>query len=94
MQIDENVNIGIERIRTKFHEILNPYESAEIEPFSLSLFDIDILKEGYVSYLGSLTTPPCSESVIWLIPLRIKSITIDEVTNFSLNIVSRILLIK
>lgn len=66
-------------MRVGFPNVLKPGQSTEIDPFPLSLFDLDLLKEGYVTYLGSLTTPPCSESVIWLLSVRIKDVTIDEV---------------
>lgn len=71
--------MGIERIRSGFTNIINPGQQTEIDPFPLSLFDLDMLKEGYVTYLGSLTTPPCSESVTWLISVRVKDVTLDEV---------------
>ncbi|XP_058796497.1 carbonic anhydrase 2-like [Phymastichus coffea] len=82
MSLDKSANMGIERMRSSFSSILKPGQSARIEPFPLSLFDLDLLKEGYVTYPGSLTTPPCSESVIWLISVRIKDVTIDELESF------------
>ncbi|OXU26834.1 hypothetical protein TSAR_011935 [Trichomalopsis sarcophagae] len=82
LSLDKNANMGIERMRTDFSKILKPRQSTDIDPFPLSLFDLDLLKEGYVTYLGSLTTPPCSESVIWLISVRIKDVTIDELESF------------
>ncbi|XP_014214604.1 carbonic anhydrase 7-like [Copidosoma floridanum] len=82
LSLDKNANVGIERIRSSFPNILYPGQKTEIDPFPLSLFDIDVLKEGYVSYLGSLTTPPCSESVTWLLSVRVKKVTIDEMESF------------
>ncbi|KAL7287393.1 hypothetical protein TKK_0018508 [Trichogramma kaykai] len=82
MSVDKNPNTGLERMRASFNKILRPQQTTEIEPFPLTLFDLDLLKEGYVTYVGSLTTPPCNESAIWLLSVRIKDVTMDEMDSF------------
>ena len=79
MQRNKNANTGIERMRGSFSSVLKPGESTEIDPFPLSLLDLNEMEMGYITYLGSLTTPPCSESVIWLLSTKTKDVTNDEV---------------
>ncbi|KAJ8675211.1 hypothetical protein QAD02_010997 [Eretmocerus hayati] len=85
MPIRKNSNHGMENMQTGFPKILAPGQSTEISPFSLALFDQNLAQQGniqYIIYTGSLTTPPCSESAIWLLSAKTKSITADEMELF------------
>ncbi|MED6158038.1 hypothetical protein PIB30_028966 [Stylosanthes scabra] len=41
--------------------------------------EVNINKNMYYRYMGSLTTPPCSENVTWTIPKQIGSVTRDQI---------------
>ena len=39
--------------------------------------------QGYYKFAGSLTTPPCSEQVTWLVFKQQESISADEIAKFA-----------
>lgn len=65
-------------------QIINTNDTFTInrrDSFSLG----DMLGEvpwNFVSYRGSLTTPPCSETVTWLVGMDPIAIEVDDVSNF------------
>jgi carbonic anhydrase len=68
---------------TKFLiEIITPtmnYTMLENEKFSLKEVLGGPLDWNYITYRGSLTTPPCSQSVIWIVSLKPMKISDREV---------------
>ncbi|XP_043479290.1 carbonic anhydrase 2-like [Leptopilina heterotoma] len=56
-------------------------EQSSIKPFSLKIFN---LKEEIklITYQGSLTTPPCYQTVTWILAAKIRRITNEQVEEF------------
>ncbi|XP_069687668.1 carbonic anhydrase 2-like [Periplaneta americana] len=50
-------------------------------PFPLEMLDISFPSD-YVTYLGSLTTPPCSEVVTWIVSSRPLTISHSQLSKF------------
>jgi carbonic anhydrase len=78
-QIDRKQNYGLKILQSNFNNILFPGESQLLEPFPLDFFKMNIFEDGFISYIGSLTTPPCSEVVIWLLSVNIQSVSTKQV---------------
>ncbi|XP_033225994.1 carbonic anhydrase 2-like [Belonocnema kinseyi] len=58
-------------------------QTANIAPFSISIFGLKkFYPYKYVTYQGSLTTPPCSEIVTWLLSSISVDITIKQMQAF------------
>ncbi|PSN55760.1 hypothetical protein C0J52_04811 [Blattella germanica] len=65
---------------------LDAVVGAELEitlmhPFPLEMLDLSFANE-YVTYLGSLTTPPCSEVVTWIVSSRSLTISEEQLNKF------------
>lgn len=58
----------------------NQKREANIPPFRLSCL-VDLFKRDYVVYSGSLTTPPCTEGVLWIINSRTMDISQKQVSS-------------
>ncbi|XP_011503025.1 PREDICTED: carbonic anhydrase 2-like [Ceratosolen solmsi marchali] len=82
LAIGEHQNVALDKIQANFQDILTPGQSKTLEPFALKYFIGGIFNGSYVSYLGSLTTPPCSEAVIWFLSLRIRSVSTEQMEAF------------
>jgi carbonic anhydrase len=62
-----------------------PLEKGEEQPASAALDIQNLLPadRGYYTYMGSLTTPPCSEGVLWMVmrqPVQVSQSQIDIFT--------------
>ncbi|XP_075478817.1 alpha carbonic anhydrase 7 [Primulina tabacum] len=56
-------------------------DSADVER-SIGVFDPKLIKFGsrkYYRYMGSLTTPPCTENVIWTIVRKVRTVTREQI---------------
>lgn len=56
-----------------------------VEELSLDLRTIVKPKEGYCSYVGSLTTPPCSEGVTFMMAMHTETVTERQVAIYRLS---------
>lgn len=79
LQLSEWPNPGLNAIIS----FLDAMVGAELEvtlvrPFPLEILDVSFPSE-YVTYLGSLTTPPCSEVVTWIVSSRPLTLSHEQV---------------
>lgn len=81
MDLCERGNAGLEALRSGLNEILEPKSSVKVKPFALTALikSHSILGTPHITYNGSLTTPPCSQSAIWFVNLDYMNVTYDEV---------------
>lgn len=56
--------------------------STEIDDFLLSVLLGDLDTSEFYTYAGSLTTPPCSQAVTWLVFAQPITITSSQMTRF------------
>lgn len=56
--------------------------SDEYKTFGFRMDTLNLNFTEYLTYLGSLTTPPCTEKVQWIINSESKKITKEEVYKF------------
>ncbi|CAL1528234.1 unnamed protein product [Lymnaea stagnalis] len=75
-------NIKLNKLLKYFPKIVNASADVEIETFALRdiLPDVDHLD--FYRYDGSLTTPPCSESVIWSVAVENIEISQNQLNLF------------
>ena len=62
-----------------------PLEKGEEQPAS-GVIDLNLLlppERGYYTYMGSLTTPPCSEGVLWMVMKQPVQLSPDQIGVFS-----------
>ncbi|XP_044587854.1 carbonic anhydrase 1-like [Cotesia glomerata] len=70
------------KIIEKLPEVSEPGTSTDIKPFALSDFFDQNEFHRYIIYSGSLTHPPCTESIPWIISDRIIEVTEEQVRAF------------
>ncbi|CAD6215980.1 GSCOCG00004284001-RA-CDS [Cotesia congregata] len=81
LQVEEEFDF-LTKIIEKLPEVAQPGLSTDIEPFALGDYFDKEKATNYVVYPGSLTHPPCSESVTWLISDRIIPVSKEQVRAF------------
>ncbi len=61
-----------------------PQEIGESTPVELPVADLGIMPESraYYRYVGSLTTPPCTEGILWIVLEAKGSISAEQVARF------------
>lgn len=60
-----------------------PGEARHLEDLALELSELKPFPEQYFAYSGSLTTPPCSEGVHWLIMAEVASLSKAQLTEIA-----------
>ncbi|KAL0534022.1 hypothetical protein IC582_028299 [Cucumis melo] len=64
-------------IKEHLEEISETNEYIEVNDIDPSLLRMDI--SSYYQYFGSLTTPPCTQNVLWIIAKKVRSVAPSQV---------------
>lgn len=80
-QVTEIDNHFLESIIHALKYIKKPYDCATITPFPPSLL-IPAFSRRYFTYEGSLTYPPCTEGVKWIIQPEALTISSHQLSQF------------
>ncbi|XP_055861623.1 carbonic anhydrase 2-like isoform X2 [Biomphalaria glabrata] len=83
MEISAENNTQLDSLLQHFSKIEEPDIKAEIEPFPPTrLLSGNKDRLDFYRYFGSLTTPPCYESVIWSLSTEFIPISVPQMTLF------------
>ena len=82
-ELDSNDNQLINPITDELHSIIHYHSKVSLrEPLTLTSI-LPSHFQTFYRYQGSLTTPPCSESVIWIIVAQLEKISSAQLSRFS-----------
>ncbi|XP_033056501.1 carbonic anhydrase 14 isoform X2 [Trachypithecus francoisi] len=76
-EVGETKNIAYEHILSHLHEISHKDQKTSVPPFNLRELLPPQLGQ-YFRYNGSLTTPPCYQSVLWTVFYRRSQISMEQ----------------
>ncbi|XP_015313294.1 carbonic anhydrase 14 isoform X2 [Macaca nemestrina] len=76
-EVGETKNIAYEHILSHLHEISHKDQKTSVPPFNLREL-LPPQLEQYFRYNGSLTTPPCYQSVLWTVFYRRSQISMEQ----------------
>ncbi|XP_011924868.1 PREDICTED: carbonic anhydrase 14 isoform X1 [Cercocebus atys] len=77
IEVGETKNIAYEHILSHLHEISHKDQKTSVPPFNLREL-LPPQLEQYFRYNGSLTTPPCYQSVLWTVFYRRSQISMEQ----------------
>nr|XP_021529947.1 carbonic anhydrase 14 isoform X3 [Aotus nancymaae] len=77
IEVGETKNIAYEHILSHLHEIRHKDQKTSVPPFNLRELLPPQLGQ-YFRYNGSLTTPPCYQSVLWTVFYRRSQISTEQ----------------
>lgn len=73
---------GMHQVTEGFKDIVTPVSFNTVTPVPLATL-ISPFSYNYITYPGSLTTPPCTENVIWILNLQSLYVTKQQVNGDS-----------
>lgn len=75
----------VSRIQDKFNTLTKEAQAGDAQPLVvIGPYSTKMMRKHtrkYYRYLGSLTTPPCTQNVIWNVLGRIRSISVEQVAD-------------
>lgn len=74
-------------LRTLATNIPDPHHESFVEAPDLKKLVLDSFRDGYYYFEGSLTTPPCTEGVHWIVARRVLPATYDELQVFRFSLI-------
>ncbi|XP_043478899.1 carbonic anhydrase 6-like [Leptopilina heterotoma] len=80
-QIDDVAEWTLSTIVNQLKHVTKKGQTVKINPFPLTMFNLD-REDLFITYEGSLTTPPCSQAVTWLLPMNFRYLTNNQIKAF------------